>query len=328
MGTELELTRREVIAAGAAGFIGAAALGVASARSASGAVPQQQDNSQVSAEGAGKKPRTLRKAVLLGMVAEGETVLEKFRLVKECGFAGVEMDSPSPKTDWDEVAAARDATGIVVHGVVHSQHWRLHLNSEDASVREQGVGALGTAIGDAKRIGADSVLLVPAVVNAGQTYARAWELSIASIREALPAAREAGVTIAIENVWNGFLLSPLEAARYIDVFDDPHVRFYFDVGNIINFGWPAHWVQALGGRIAKLHVKDFSRKKRDDEGLWKGFGVEVGEGDADWPAVMRELDATGFATDPAGRWATAEVSGGGRERLMEISRRMDAVLNA
>ncbi|MBX3409752.1 MAG: sugar phosphate isomerase/epimerase [Phycisphaeraceae bacterium] len=322
-----ELTRREVIAAGAAGLFGAAAMGVAPARSAGGAVAKQQENSQVGAEGAGRMPRTLRKAVLLGMVAEGDTVLEKFRLLKECGFDGVEMDSPSPQTDWDEVAAARDATGIVVHGVVHSQHWRLHLNSEDASVREQGVGALGTALRDARRVGASSVLLVPAVVNAAQTYARAWELSIASIRETLPAAREAGVTIAIENVWNGFLLSPLEAARYIDAFDDPHVRFYFDVGNIINFGWPAHWVEALGTRIAKVHVKDFSRKKRDDEGLWKGFSAEIGEGDADWPKVMRALDATGYATDPAGRWATAEVSGGGRERLMEISRRMDAVLS-
>ncbi|MBX3383253.1 MAG: sugar phosphate isomerase/epimerase [Phycisphaeraceae bacterium] len=324
-----ELTRREVIAAGAAGLLGAAAMGVGRARGAGGAAPLEQETARrQGVEGAGDTARTLRKAVLLGMVAEGDTVLEKFRLLKECGFDGVEMDSPSPQTDWDEVAAARDATGIVVHGVVHSQHWRLHLNSEDASVREQGVGALRTALHDARRVGASSVLLVPAVVNAAQTYARAWELSIASIREALPAAREAGVTIAIENVWNGFLLSPLEAARYIDAFDDPHVRFYFDVGNIINFGWPAHWVEALGTRIAKVHVKDFSRKKRDDEGLWKGFSAEIGEGDADWPKVMRALDATGYATDPAGRWATAEVSGGGRERLMEISRRMDMVLSA
>src|SRR5690606_23282712 len=98
---------------------------------------------------------------------------------------------------------------------------------------------------------------------------------------------------------------------------------YFDVGNVVNFGWPEQWVRILGRRIVKLDVKEFSRSKRDAEGLWKGFDVEIGEGDCDWPAVMAALDEVGFAG-----WATAEVAGGGRERLAGIGRGRGLALGA
>src|SRR5690606_10099208 len=115
----------------------------------------------------------------------------------------------------------------------------------------------------------------------------------------------------------------LETAHYIDEFDTEIVGAYFDVGNVVRYGWPAHWVAALGKRIGKLDIKEFSRDKMMNEGLSKGFGVEIGEGDCDWPDVRRELKAIGF-TDG---WATAEVSGGGEERLTEILERMRKVLD-
>ena len=98
------------------------------------------------------------------------------------------------------------------------------------------------------------------------------------------------------------------------------IGWYFDVGNIVNYGWPEHWIEALGPRILKLDIKEYSRKRRDAEGLWKGFGVKLLEGDCDWPAVMRALDEIGFEG-----WGTAEVSGGGRARLQDIADRMDRI---
>src|SRR5206468_11553733 len=140
---------------------------------------------------------------------------------------------------------------------------------------------------DAKRYGASSVLLVPAVVSKEVSYNDAYTRSQAEIRKAIPLAEELGVKIAIENVWNQFLLSPLEAARYVDDFKSPAVGWHFDVGNVLNFGWPEQWITVLGKRIQKLHIKEYSRKKRDRDGLWKGFSVAFGEGDNNWRAIMK-----------------------------------------
>jgi len=142
------------------------------------------------------------------------------------------------------------------------------------------------------------------------------------IRKALPLAGELGIKIAFENVWNMMLLSPLEMARYIDEFESPLVGAYFDVGNIVNYGWPEHWIRTLGKRIMKLDIKEYSRKMRDQSGPFAGFKAELGEGDCDWPAVLKALDEIGYTG-----WGTAEVAGGDRERLAEISRRMDKILH-
>jgi L-ribulose-5-phosphate 3-epimerase len=269
--------------------------------------------------------RTLRKAVMIGMVGEGENALEKFQIIRDCGFEGVEIDSPTP-SPTDEILAAQEKTGVKIHGLVNSVHWKWHMNSPSDEVRTKAREAMQTCFNDARKYGSSSILLVPAVVNSQQPYDQAYTITQKEIRTLLPLAKETGVQIAVENVWNNFLLSPLEAARYIDEFNDPLVRFHFDIGNVINFGYPDQWIRVLGPRIAKLHIKDFSRKKRDDEGLWKGFSVELGDGDAGWAAVMKALDDVGYSTDPAGRWATAEVGGGDRTRLKKISDQMDRLL--
>jgi hexulose-6-phosphate isomerase len=211
--------------------------------------------------------------------------------------------------------------------VVNSVHWKLPLNHPSDRIREQAMQGLDICLRDAAAFGASSILLVPGLVNDDMPYDECYRISQEQIRAALPLAQELKVVIAVENVWNGFLLSPLEAARYVDEIDDPFLRFHFDIGNVINFGRPAQWIRILGTRIAKLHIKDFHLKNRDEKGLWKGFDVELGEGNADWPAVMRELDAIGYstATDASGKgnWATAEVRGGDRARLTQISEQMD-----
>ncbi|MDZ4701476.1 MAG: sugar phosphate isomerase/epimerase family protein [Rhodothermales bacterium] len=264
--------------------------------------------------------KRILKALKFGMVDEPLSVLEKFKLLREIGYDGAELDSPSD-LDPAEVVAARDATGLVIPGLVDSVHWRKTLSDPDPAVRDEGRAALEHALRQARLFGATTVLLVPAVVSQEVSYADAYTRSQAEIRKVLPLARELGVKIALENVWNQFLLSPLEMARYIDEFESPWIGAHFDIGNIVNFGWPEHWIRTLGPRILKLDVKEFSRKKRDDEGLWEGFGVEIGEGDCDWPAVNAALADIGYVG-----WAAAEVSGGNASRLRDIAARMDRVL--
>ena len=264
---------------------------------------------------------TIKKAVKFGMVQEeGLSIREKFELLKSLGFDGVEMDSPN-NHDRSEILEARDSTGLPIHGVVDSVHWRDTLSHPDPEVRARGLAGLMTALDDAHAYGASTVLLVPAVVNKGVSYADAYTRSQAEIRKALPKAESLGVKIAFENVWNSFLLSPLECARYVDEFESDSVGWYFDVGNVVNYGWPEQWVRILGARILKLDIKEYSRAKRDAEGPYAGFRVPLGEGDCDWPAVNEALSEIGYEG-----WATAEIGGGDRERLQEIASRMDTIL--
>jgi hexulose-6-phosphate isomerase len=198
------------------------------------------------------------------------------------------------------------------------------LSHPDPKVREEGLEALKQTLRDAKRYGATSVLLVPAVVNEEVSYADAYNRSQEQIRKAVPLAEELGVKIAIENVWNQFLLSPMEAARYVDEFNSPAVGWHFDVGNIINYGWPEQWIQILGKRIQKLHIKEFSRKKRNEQGLWKGFDVALLEGDDNWPAVMKALDDIGY-----GGWGIAEQGGGDSQAgLQDLSDRLTRIFSS
>lgn len=271
------------------------------------------------------QPLKLRKAVKIGMVAgdaKSLSLADKFSLLKRIGYDGVELDSPN-NLDAKEVLAAIDKSGLPVHGVVDSVHWNQTLSDPDPAVRQKGLEALQHAIRDAKQYGASSVLLVPAVVNKGVSYADAYERSQTEIRKAIPLAEENGIRILFENVWNNFLLSPLEAAKFIDELESDFVGAYFDVGNVVRYGWPQHWVSALGKRIGKLDIKEFSREKMNNEGLWKGFDVEIGDGDCDWPEVCDQLKSIGY-TDG---WATAEVAGGGEERLAEILERMKKALD-
>ena len=262
----------------------------------------------------------VRKAVKFHMVEEEGSTLEKFKLLGQLGFDGVEMSSPND-LDQEEVVEAARTSGLPIHGVVDSVHWEKPLSDPDPDVRAAGLAGLETALADAKAYGATTVLLVPAVVKEDVPYDEAYRRSQAEIRKALPLAEELGVRIAFENVWNHFLLSPLEFARYIDAFESEWIGAYFDVGNVVNFGWPEHWIRILGDRILKLDIKEYSRSKRDEEGPYAGFQVELGEGDVDWPAVQAALADVGYSG-----WATAEIPGGDAERLREIARRMDRIL--
>lgn len=275
---------------------------------------------QTKAAEAASPKRPLKKGIMWGTVGLKGSVSEKMKAIKAAGFEGVEMTS---HLDVEEVLRARDETGLVIPSVCDAQHWAKPLSHPDPKVRAEGVAALKQALREAARYGATSVLLVPAVVNQEVSYTEAYTRSQAEIRKALPVAEELGVRIAFENVWNYFLLSPLEAARYVDEFHSPAVGWHFDVGNILNFGWPEQWIRILGKRIQKLHIKEFSRKKRDKEGLWKGFQVKLLEGDNDWPAVMKAVDEIGYSG-----WAITEQPGGDSlEGLRDLVERLEKILS-
>lgn len=259
----------------------------------------------------------MKKAVKYGMFQSKLPMAERFKKLKEIGFDGVELNSPNDNK-VDEVLDAIQQSGLPVHGLVDSVHWNQTLSHPDPNVREQGTTALKTALKDAKAYGATSVLLVPAVVNKEVSYGDAYTRSQAEIRKALPLAEELGIDILLENVWNNFLLSPVETARYIDELESQRVGSYFDVGNVVRYGWPEHWILALNKRIRKLDIKEYSQKLHFEQGPYKGFNVELTEGDCDWPTVMQTLKQIGFSG-----WGTAEVAGGDEARMQDIATRMD-----
>jgi L-ribulose-5-phosphate 3-epimerase len=263
-------------------------------------------------------PRKIRKAIMYETVKVDGAVLQKFQAVKAAGFEGVE---PSSHMNQSEVMDALKTSGLAAPSVCCSTHWKNPLSDPSPAVRSEGLRGLEQALRDGKAYGASSVLLVPAVVNKQVSYSDAYTRSQEQIRKVLPLAQELGVKIAIENVWNQFLLSPLEAARYIDEFNSPAIGWHFDVGNIINYSWPEQWIRILGKRIQKLHIKEYSRAKRDKTGPYSGFEVKYLEGDNDWPAVMKALDDVGY-----NGWGIAEQPGGNSpEGLKDLSDRMDRI---
>lgn len=216
-------------------------------------------------ESAPAKPR-LRLAVKIGMVKVGNTVEEKFALLRRLGFEGVEMDSPA-NIDRKEVVAARDKTGLVIHGVVDSIHWKDRLSDPDADVRAKGLAGLRTALEDAKTYGATTVLVVPGKVADPQNenFDQVWQRSQAEIKQVLPLAKKLNIKIAIEVVWNDFLTSPEQLVKYVDEFKTPMVGAYFDVSNMLKYRVPAAtWIRKLGRRMLKFDFKGYRQRPSGD----------------------------------------------------------------
>jgi L-ribulose-5-phosphate 3-epimerase len=267
------------------------------------------------------KPK-LKKAVKYGMIGTGKNIKDKFALIKDVGFLGVEIDSPS-SLDLDEANTAQKDTGIKIHGVIDSVHWNAThaLSHPDERVRAKGLEALLKAIEDAQKVGADTVLLVPGVVREETfngkkekvSYEQCYERSQAEVKKAIPAAEKAKVKIAIEVVWNNFITKPEQLIQYVDDFKSEWVGAYFDCSNMIKYGVaPADWIRKLGKRMLKFDFKGYSKTKQ-----WVG----VGEGDEDWPEVLKALAEVKY-----NGWATAEVGRLDEKGLRELSAKMDEIL--
>jgi hexulose-6-phosphate isomerase len=258
----------------------------------------------------------IRKAVEFSMLPKELTVLERFQIARDAGFAAIECPTTPDPAQAEEILAASRKSDLRIHSVMNAEHWRSPLSSADPAVVEKSLDGMRTSLRNAALWGADTVLLVPAVVNPETTYAQAWERSQRQIRTLIPLARELKVIIGIEEVWNKFLLSPLEFARYIDEFASPTIRAYFDIGNVAINAYPQDWIRTLGKRIVKLHVKDFSFKKRTAE------FTPLLEGEIDWRAVHAALSDIGYQGT-----ATVELPAGDAAYLTEVSRRFDRILD-
>jgi len=268
------------------------------------------------------RPVTLKKSLGLGMIKEELSLTDKFKLARELGFDGVELNSPVDIT-LSELLKAKSASGIELPTVVNKDHWSSPLSDPDPAVRQKCIESVAKSLQEVKELGGDTVLVVPGVVNEKVSYEQAYITAQHAIRELIPYAEKTGMQIALENVWNNFLLSPVEAKRFIDEINHPLVGWYFDIGNVLRYGWPEHWIRTLNSRIMKLHIKEFSRELMNNKGLWEGFKVDLLQGDNNWPVVMKAVSEINHQ----GGWLTAEVSGGDRNQLKQISTQMDEIIS-
>jgi L-ribulose-5-phosphate 3-epimerase len=261
---------------------------------------------------------TIKKAVLISMLPKDLPYAERFAIARTAGFEAIEMQTIGRPEEAAEIREAATKTGLRIHSVMNMDHWRMPLSSADPDVVTRSVQGMETSLRNAALWGADTVLLVPAVVDATTPYRQAYERSQRVIRERLlPVARDAKVIIAVEEVWNKFLLSPVEFARYVDEFDSPWLKAYFDVGNVVIYAFPQDWIRTLGARIVKIHLKDFNFDRPNGRFTWK----PIGEGDIDWPEVRRALRDVNY-----GGYVTTEVNGGDAAYLKDVAGRVDRFL--
>jgi L-ribulose-5-phosphate 3-epimerase len=258
---------------------------------------------------------SIKKGLVYDMLSDKLSHADRFKLARDAGFAVVQAPTTPDEHTAEEMKNAAAGANIRIDSVMNMDHWQYPLSSDDAAVVEKSLAGMRTSLHNAKLWGSDTVLLVPAVVNPRTSYRDAWTRSQNQIRKLLPLAEELKTVIAIEEVWNKFLLSPLEMATYIAEFKSPWIKAWFDVGNVVLYGYPQDWIRTLGKNISNVHLKDFKRK----EG---GYAwVNLGDGDVDWPAVRQAFADIGYSGS-----AIAELDGGDEAYLRDVSRRIDRLL--
>ncbi len=260
-------------------------------------------------------PSSIKKGLVYSMLPESLSHAERFKLAKDVGFEVVQAPTTPDQGAAEEMKAAADKAGIRIDSVMNMDHWKYPLSSSDAAAVEKSLAGMRTSLHNAKLWGSDVVLLVPAVVNAQTSYHDAWTRSQKQIRTLIPMAADLKIVIGIEEVWNKFLLSPLEMDQYIREFKSPWIKAWFDVGNVLLYGYPQDWIRTLGKSIVKLHIKDFKRKEDGYE--W----VNLGDGDADWTEVRKALADIGYSGS-----AIAELEHGDEAYLRDVSQRMDRLV--
>ena len=263
---------------------------------------------------AAQPPRALRKGACVGVLPPAASLAERFELARKAGFEGVEPNTLNTPEEVQQYKAAAKAAGIAFTSIMNSDHWKYPLTDNDPEVVKKCMDGIRTSMRNAHELNAGVVLLVPGIVTADVRYVDVYRRSQDRIRELLPLAKELGVIIAIENVGNRFLLSPLEFVRYVNELDSPFVRAYFDIGNIVTNGYPQDWIRTIGNRLARVHIKRFEPgvdHPKFDPADRRTQGIN-------WVEVRKALDETGYTG-----WLTAEVKSGDEIYLRDLSARMD-----
>lgn len=240
------------------------------------------------------------------------TVKESLKLAKAAGFEGVELalngegeiSLKSTEAELLEIRKTAEELGLQLYSLSCGLCWDYRLSDDDPAVREEAKRIIRRQLEVAKILGADTVLVIPGVVNAAFAmpevkvpYEVVYERAFEAINELKTYAEELKVNIALENVWNKFLLSPMEMRDFIDKIGSDYVGSYLDIGNTLLTGYPEDWVRVLGKRIKKIHFKDY----RCVPGGLDSF-VDLLSGDVDYPEVVRALDEIGYDD-----WVSAEM---------------------
>lgn len=270
-------------------------------------------STSAAAQSTGRLP--VQKGLVIGMMGRHGSYHYRFQMARDAGFECVEPNTVTDPKEAEAIAKAAQVTGLKIHGVMNSAHWRYPLSSADPAEVKLSMEGMMTSMRNAKEWGADTVLLVPAVVNPGVTYEEAMERSKRQVSELLNTATNMKITIAVENVWNKFLLSPIEYCQYVDSFKSPYLKAYFDVGNVQLYGYPEHWLRSLDKRIAKIHFKDFRFRNREAQ------FVNLLDGDLNWPAIYDSMAAIGYKGP-----VTLEIAGGDLGYLTDVNNRFEAIL--
>ena len=300
-----ESSRRDFLKASGAAVAGAGLIKSVAASPAPAAAP---------------KKAKLTKGLVWGMLPEKLSYEERFKLAVDAGFEAVEAYTVEDQGEAEKIKTAAEKAGIPITSVMNQAHWPFPMSSNDPEAVKKSLDGMRTSLRNAALWGANAVLLVPGVVDPATPYHVVYERSQKHIRELIPLAEELKVSIAVEEVWNKFLLSPMEFARYVDEFKSPWVRAYFDVGNVVIFGYPQDWIRTLDKRIVKVHLKDFKV-------LTQGFSpfstefVNLGDGDINWPEVRKALDEIGYQGT-----VIAELDEGDLGYLTDVRKRIDRLL--
>lgn len=278
------------------------------------------------------------KSINLRAFPKGTAVREMLRCAREAGFQAVEVNLEpgfaytleSSPAELRALARLIHEEGLKVSAVYCREQWSFPITSPDPATRQQGMSIIRRLAEAAPLLGTDVVLVVPGGVDNGiwgrsrqiVPYADAYVRAQQALRAlAEETAGPLGVVLGVENVWNKFLLSPLEMRRFVDEIGHPSVRVYFDVGNVLLFGFPDDWIRTLGPRVCRVHFKDFKLS----DGTVRGF-TQLLEGDVDWAAVMAALREVGYTS-----YVTAEVEPrddlSGARLVYETSARLDTILS-
>jgi hexulose-6-phosphate isomerase len=254
--------------------------------------------------------------IILGEMTLDETL----DLCQEAGYEAVELvfsedrdlDVNMGSSDLAKVAQSCADAGVEIGSVMAHYADRGNLMSRNAAEREKCSRSLERALQIAGALKVGTVLLHPGQLSAEGTYREAWDDLRDALVEMADVAETNGAAIAVENVWNKFLLSPKEASEFIDEVGSPWVGIYLDTANMMAYGYPEHWIRELGSRIKRVHFKDF---KRRDHAF-----VNLLDGDTDWPAVMSELRNQGYDS------TLIHEVGGDRSTLVDLGERMRRIV--
>ena len=253
----------------------------------------------------------MKKGINIWSFPQG-TIKENLTLAKNAGFEGVELalngegelSLRSTEREIQDVRKQAEDLGLQLYSLSCGLCWDYRLSDDDPSMRQKAKDMIKKQLETAKILGADTVLVIPGVVNVEFSnpekkvaYDVVYERALEGLNELKTYAESLQVNIGLENVWNKFLLSPMEMRDFIDVVGSDYVGSYLDVGNTLYCGYPEDWVRILGKRIKKVHFKDY----RMQAGGLHGF-VDLLAGDVDYPEVVKALREIGY-----GDWVSAEM---------------------